>query len=990
MTNWRRTLLATGAALVLIAAIRCAAAPKDTPQNEAGNGQYFGRKIGRIELEGVSAFDPQRALQLIKLHKGDTLVRDALRDSIQTLYNTGYYSDIRAEADALPNNEVSLTFITSPNYFVSTIWIEGAHKAPPTHLQLVNATKLELGELITEPKLADAVEGVQRLLSANGYQQAKVQLRRLPHPQTQEMELTFALSPGKIARVGTVSVTGDPGYAATEVENVSGLKPGKITGIDRTRRALERLRKSYRHQERLSAQIQVTRRNFEPASNSEDYVLNIDRGPRVEIAVRGATMSSAQIRKYVPVYEEAAVDPDLLNEGARNIRDYFQTQGYFDAKITFEQQNEPAQDLLRVVYTVNKGIKHKLVSIAIDGNQFFDRDTLREHMNIQPSSFLLPHGRFSQSLLNRDVQAIGDLYRANGFQQINVENEVMDDYLGVKGHMKLVLHVHEGQQTLISALTIIGNHAVPTEKLRTLIGSTEGQPFSDETMAVDRQSLLGFYLDRGFPDVQFEAGIASVSQQPPRVALTYTIAEGEQVTVGRVMVSGLHFTRQTVVQRELQIAPGDALSQSQMFESQRRLYDVGLFTEVDTAIQDPDGDAPEKNVLFQVEEAKRYTFTYGLGLELQTGNIQGSQFQPQGRTGLSPRVSFDASRINFMGRDHTLSFKGRYGRLQQEALGSYEAPHWMGKENLRLILTTFYDVTRDVRTFTAERLEGSAQIEQKINRATTFLYGFLYRRVKVDPRTLEIDPNQIPLLSRPVRVGMPTFTFIRDQRDDPLDSHKGSYNTFDTGVSSGYFGSEASFSRFLYTNSTYHEFRKKHWVLARNTRIGVENTYGSSTFVPLPERFFAGGANSLRGFSLDQAGPRDIVTGFPVGGEALLVNQIELRFPPPTLPFLGNNLSPVLFHDAGNVFSTPDEMFPSILRAHSGQCNVSGSNTTCDFNYFNHAIGFGVRYRTPIGPVRLDLGYSLNPTRFPVLDDPTRPLQTSRRINFYFSVGQSF
>ena len=975
---------------MLAASVCCAASPHSFSPSEAGGGQYFGRKIGRIDLRGVSAFNPQRALQLIKLHQGDTLTRDGLRDSIQQLYNTGYYADIRAEADDMSQGEVAVMFVTTANYFVSTIWIEGARKAPPTHLQLVNATKLQLGELVTAQKLAEAVQGVQRLLVANGYQEAKVQLRRLPHPQTQEMELTFAISPGTIARVGNVTVTGDPGYAAPEVERISNLKPGKITGIDRTRRALERLRKNYRKQERLAAQIQVTRRDFQPASNSEDYVLNIERGPRVEIEVRGAAMSSGQIRKYVPVYEEAAVDLDLLNEGARNIRDYFQTQGYFDAKVGFEQQNAANQDLLRVVYTVEKGIKHKLAAIAIDGNQFFDRDTLREHMNIQPSSLLLPHGRFSQSLLTRDLQAIGALYRSNGFQQVSVDSEVLDDYLGVKGRMKLVLHVHEGQQTLISSLTISGNRLVPQEKLRTMIGSTEGQPFSDETMAVDRQSVLGYYLDQGFPNVQFEATTASVSQQPPRVAISYAITEGEQVSVGRVMVSGLHFTRPLVVDRELQLGPGDALSQSQIFESQRRLYDVGLFTEVDTAIQDPEGDAPEKNVLFQMEEAKRYTFTYGLGLELQTGNISGSQFEPQGRTGLSPRVSFDASRINFMGRDHTLSFKGRYGRLQQEALGSYDAPHWMGTENLRLILTTFYDVTRDVRTFTAERLEGSAQIEQRINRGSTLLYGFLYRRVKVDPRTLAIDPNQIPLLSRPVRVGMPTFTFIRDHRDDPLDTHKGTYNTFDTGVSTGYFGSEASFSRLLYTNSTYHEFRKNHWVLARNTRIGVENTYGNSTFVPLPERFFAGGANSLRGFSLDQAGPRDMVTGFPVGGQALLVNQIELRFPPPTLPFLGANLSPVIFEDAGNVFSTPNEMFPSILRAHPGQCNTATTSTTCDFNYFNHAIGFGVRYRTPIGPVRLDLGYSLNPTRFPVLDDPARPLQTSRRINLYFSVGQSF
>jgi len=321
---------------------------------------------------------------------------------------------------------------------------------------------------------------------------------------------------------------------------------------------------------------------------------------------------------------------------------------------------------------------------------------------------------------------------------------------------------------------------------------------------------------------------------------------------------------------------------------------------------------------------------------------------------------------------------------------SFENPHFFNDPKLRFVLTSFYDITRDVLTFTAERVEGSAQIEQRVSRPTTLIYGFTYRRVKVDPRTLAIDPDLIPLLSKPVRVGMPTFTYIRDKRDNPLDSRTGNYNTFDTGVSTGFFGSEASFSRFLYTNSTYQQFHKKKWIFARDTKIGIENNLGSSTFIPLPERFYAGGANSLRSFAINQAGPRDIVTGFPVGGEALLLNQLEVRFSPLPLPFVGTNLSPVLFHDAGNVFSHADEMLPSIFRFRPNKCDTTNGSSTCDFNYFSHAVGAGLRYSTPIGPVRVDVGYNLNPPTFPVLNNPLKPLQTSGRFNFFFSIGQSF
>ena len=333
-----------------------------------------------------------------------------------------------------------------------------------------------------------------------------------------------------------------------------------------------------------------------------------------------------------------------------------------------------------------------------------------------------------------------------------------------------------------------------------------------------------------------------------------------------MIVSGLNFTRPFVVQREIQVKPGDPLSQLGMLDSQRRLYDLGIFSQVDTAVQNPEGEETYKNALVDVQEAKRYTFNYGFGFEFQTGQPTVGGTKPLGETGVSPRISFGVTRLNFRGRNHTLTFKSNVGRLQQRGLLSYEAPRWFNSPKLRLTFTTFYDNTVDVSTFTSQRLEGSVQAEQTIGKGSIMDYRLTYRRVKAnDPR---ISPNQIPLLSQPTRIGMPGFSYIRNRRDNDLESTKGSYTTIDGGVADTHFASETDFSRILIQNSTYYLLGKhrpagKKLVFARSTRLGIETpfgntimpqpgiacpTSGSTICLPLAERLFSGGGNSHRGF----------------------------------------------------------------------------------------------------------------------------------------------
>ncbi len=965
---------------------------------------YQGLPVRKIEFSGVTGDETVRAAlyDLVQNNLHQPLDRHRVSQSLRALYATGLFSDLQVEVQRGPQNQVSLVFVAQENLFIGALTAEGAPKRPTAN-QLIDSSKLQLGALYTREKVQRAVKLMQAVLMENGYYRAAITVEARPHSELQRMDLNFKVAPGEPASVGSIKLSGNPGLSESEIISISKLAPGKTVTAERVTKGLQRLRKRYSKDNRLEAQISLERQ-YHADSNTLDYLLKIERGPTVDIKVAGADISKGKLKKYVPVYEEHAVDDDLLNEGRRNIRDYLQTQGYFDVEVNFRKDLDPAHDHTSVVYPVEKGEKHQLVRILFDGNQYFREADLREHMTIEPQGWLLSHGRFSEEWLAQDVENIKNLYRDNGFEQVDVSSEVQHGYGGKHADMAVSIHINEGPQTLVSSLKLEGNEYVSENELRPLLRINPNQPYSDNDVIQDRDSILTYYFNAGFPNATMRTSTQQVSQHPPRMNVTYTLQEGPQVFVDEVQLLGLHYTRPGVVRRQFRIHPKDALSQAGMLDTQRRLYDLGVFNEAKMGVQNPDGLARYKDLLFQFQEARRWTFDYGLGLEIQSNSI-GSSTTPQGKTGASPRVTFAVSRINFGGRAHTLTLKSQVGRLQQLGLISYDAPRFLAKPNLRLTLSTFYDNSVDVLTFTSERMEAAIQLEQKLGpipeRATnTLLYRFAYRRVRATD--LVVSPNQIPLFSRPVRVGIPSFSYIRDRRDNPIETLNGNYTTLDAGVASGVFGSQAAFGRVLAQNATYHPFRKKRdraWVLARNTRIGLAEPFGTTISLPLPERFFAGGGNSLRGFGINQAGPRDLTTGQPLGGNAVFQNNLELRTPPISLPLLEKYLSLIFFHDAGNVFDNPTNMLHNLLRwsqKNPEACKSESTASQCTFSYISHSLGAGVRYRTPIGPVRFDLGYNLNPPSFPVfVTDPTTNVttfhtETLKHFNFYFSIGQTF
>jgi outer membrane protein insertion porin family len=1039
-------VLAALPACVLYAASGAPQQPSDeAQQTPAGDNlaKYQGLSVAEVRFPVISlAAEQQHLRDLLPQKQQHALERDLIRQSIHVLYDTGRFSDIRVEAEAAGEGQVVLSFQTTLNYFVGAVRVEGA-PARPTAAQIVNASKLALGTRFDGERLDAALGNIKGLMEESGYYHSTLNVQQTEDANNQQIAIVLTVDAGEQSRVGAVTVNCNPGCTSAEVLRIAKLRPGDRVSAQHTSRALQRLRKRYQKQNRLLAQVSVVKKSYRSEANVVDYTLEIVPGPQVDVAAEGFKLAHKILKQNVPVFEENAVDEDLLNEGRRNLVNYLQSRGYFNAKVDLQKRSDEAAGRLHIVYTINAGSRHKLVKVEIAGNRYFLTETLRPLLQVQSAGRVFANGHYNQRLLANDVRSLENIYRANGFPQVSVTPTVLDDFEGHENEIAVKFSITEGPQMLVGAFRIVGDTTFSKGLLKREINTAEGQPFSEYYVAEDRDNILNYYFNHGFPDATFEATANPAAGQSNRIDVTFTIHEGRQVFVDRVLISGLAHTKPHIVNRELQMAPGDPLSQIDMLKTQQKLYDLSIFSQVDVAVQNPGGSEPTKNVLLDVQEAKRYTFTYGIGLEFQTGQPTAiGTDQAKGQTGVSPRVSLTVTRLNFRGRNNTITFKADVGSLQQRGLISYNAPRLFGNPKWNFSLTGFYDNTLDVTTFTSQRLEGSVQTRQIINKTSTLDYSFTYRRVKAN--NLEISPAEIPLLSLPVRVGEPGITYIRNTRDSDLESTKGSYNAVIAGLASSYFGSQADFSRILVQNSTYHAFGKnrrpeKQFVVARSTRVGIENAFGNTsilppgqtcpdptqtncpdaTVIPLAERFLAGGGNSHRGFGLNQAGPRDPVTGFPLGGSALFLNNLELRFPPSTLPYVHDNLSFALFWDAGNVFVDGRHMLDNLLRwkqkdpdicLQNPPPNSKTSPGQCDFSYVSNALGIGFRYRTPIGPVRFDFGYNLNPPAFPSCQatpgangqDSTYCSVNSNKLlpyfvpqheshfNVYFSIGQTF
>ena len=957
----------------LLAAIPAARAQQTSSDSHSA---WEGQRIVAIRIvDDDGQVLPAKAPRM-PLEAGNTFDFEAERESLRELYHTGRYADIRTELAAVPGG-LRLDFVVDRNYFNNVIRVEGLND-PPNEASALAAMRINLGEPFRESALKEGIARLEDTLHTEGLYQATVDYTLEPQDDLRGMDIDIRVTPGERARIGSIALHNQTNLTDKKLLKQSRLSLGKALTSERLDHASTRLRKYLVGLGHFGADASLRAGGYDPKTNKVSLIYDVSAGPRVRIELTGARINQGKLHKLLPIYDEGAVDEDLLQEGRRNIRDSLQAEGYFDADVTFTSTEDTAKGERVITYNVNRGTQHKLAGVGFDGNHYFSSKLLEDRLGIQAASFA-NRGRYSQRMSRDDGDSIRDLYIANGFLQAQVAVEVQNNNTSKKGDLFVKFHVLEGQQTLVGSLKIDGNHALSDQQISAVVGSTPGEPYSEANIASDRNNVLALYFNDGYPDARVEEQ-PSPAGEPNRINLAYHITEGEQIRVAQVLLIGFQHVRRGTVSRQVELKPRQPLREGDVAETQRRLYNLGVFNRVAIAQQNPAGSDPDKTVLVDVNEGSRYTFGYGFGFEAQ--RLSGTSANPADTyLNFSPRGLLEIGDNDFLRRAQSLSLKARASTQQYRGVLSYVAPDLFNNPKWSLQLTGFADKTQDVNTFTSIRLETSLQFNETVSSSTTIVYRYFFRHVEVPADSLHVSPDEIPLFSQPTKVSGFGLTWARDRRDNPVDASRGMFNTVDTELASESLGSSANFYRLFYQNSSFHPFGKS-FVFARSTRFGIEEPYSGTgeDSIPLPERFFAGGATTIRGFGLNQAGPRDPVTGFPVGGLAELVFNQELHFPT-KLPFVGDRVGGTVFYDFGNVYTDWN---------HITWRTAPASPT--NLNYLSHTVGAGLRYGTPIGPVRVDFGYQLNPPQFQFTNVTTNQTQLERlgHFQFFFNIGPIF
>ncbi len=1045
--------------------------------------EYAGKTVEGIRYEGVDFDKSDKLLSELSQKAGEPFDPEKVRQTTRRLFQTGRYRNIAVRVEP-QGTGIALIFAGIARFYVGRVQINGIEEDRLTSL-VEYGTQLNPGTAFTNSMVATATGLVKQVLAQAGYYEPTIAVKTDRDDAGQQVNVTYTIDVGGQARVGTVTLIGkDPGIDEKEFRKKGKLKPKTRVGRETVSTALGNMRTFFQKKDRLEATVTLQKSTYDPITKTVAYAFNVDQGPIVLVKTEGFKFSKSRLHLLVPVYEEGAVDIDLLNEGRFNMKDFLQQEGYFDATVQVAQlgagqaapdtkqgetftvsqpggavprstlpappppepnQFKPINGTETVLYTINRGVKHKVLNVQVKGSKYFSPELLEEGLSVKKGDLYQRSGRYSAQLVTADQNKITSLYRANGFNDAKVTSSVNDIDTAKNGkpakldEITVVYTVVEGTQQQFGKVEITGTNADRIAKLQPLLQATPGQPFSLVALSGDRDELRSYYVSNGFDQARVEVAQVIDKDDKTKTDVAYNITEGEQVFIGKVLESGVQHTRQALVDKQTEVAAGQPLDQSALLETQRKLYDLALFNEVVAAVQNPNGDAELKNVLVQITEAKRWDVTYGFGFEAQLGTPscttctqQGTSKAQEGQAGVSPRVSLDVSRINLLGTQDSLALHTTYGLLEKVATLTFTNPHLYGSPIFSLQASGGYSNVQDITTFKSSTLQGDVRVTHKATRKDTFIYDFVYRRVSVDPNSLAISANLIPILSEPVRVAGPGITWFHDTRSpSPLDATKGEYTSVQQFLATSKVGSQTDFSRTDITNSSYYQFGKKKYVFARNTRFGFIYNYGVNPNVgtssclgvllttnascnptPLPERLYAGGATSHRGFPINGAGPRDLQTGFPVGGSSVFINTFELRLPAPTLPYVGDSVSFVIFHDMGNVFNHVGDTFKSIKnfrQPDQSTCtttpNYTGTATnlitegTCNFNYFSHAIGLGARYKTPVGPIRVDFAYNLNPPVYPVIpylvngayyNNQSPTSNTGSHFQFFFSIGQSF
>lgn len=959
--------------------------PRNTAATEAMLGSYNGQNVASIEIAGRPDLTTAQFESIFAQKAGEPFSKEKVTATAAALKAQGHFREIRLQVDPDPHG-VRVLFVLEPALYFGIYQFPGASAfAYSRLLQVANYP-------VQTPYNASEVERDRQALltfyQQQGYFQADVTSDVKVDEEHELANVVFRSRLGRKARFGAVDITGLPNDEDHHLEDSlrgllararqAAIRPGKAYHHSTLVHASTYLETELHKRGLLSAQVQLAGAEYNPATNRANIHFDVNPGPKVKVDIAGAHLWSWDKAKLLPMYQGVGVDPETVEEGKQALASYFQGKGYFDVKVAAQTQKESTDE--KVIYRITREKKHKVEAVTVSGNSHLKSSELMPQVAVE-KEHLLSRGKFSQELLRKSIENVKAVYKSEGFSSVLIAPDVKNR----GGNVYVTFVVTEGPRDVVASLKIEGADTFPASKYAPNGLKTEaGHPYSGANVVADRTQIMANYLKAGYLTVSFREMASAVSKsEPHQINVVYHVDEGPRVETGDILTLGREHTRQTLINGDvIDLKPEQPLTETSLLSAGTKLYDnIGVF---DWAEVDPKRQITTQtveDVLVKVHEAKRNTLTYGFGFEVinRGGSIPSgtvalpnlppvglpSNFKTSQTTFYGPRVTLEYTRNNVRGKAESLSFTGFAGRLDQRFAAYYLDPTWRFTP-WKATTSISYEKDEENPIFSSQQEMATFQAQRALDitqkNILFFRYGYSHTNI-----THVLISALVPQRDRNIRLSTESGNLTRDTRDNPLDAHHGGLDSIELDFNSSKLGSNVDFVKLTSQAAVYIE-KFHHIVWADSIRIGLAQPF-SSSFVPLSEAFFTGGGNSLRGFPLDGAGPQNSVLicpsaapscsnpeqiRVPAGGNEELIINAEARIPLPIKKGLGI----VPFYDGGNVF--PRIGFHEFTSLYSNN------------------VGIGLRYATPVGPIRFDIGENLN------------PVNGIKSTNYFIGIGQAF
>ena len=939
-----------------------------------------------VQQEGETVTDPL-ILSLVQTRTGMPLAMADVRETITHLISLTRYEDVQVYEEPAAGG-VRLRYVLVPVHAVDRIEFRGMLGVSEDDLR--RAVVERFGAAPVASRADDVARALQGVYRDRGYIQPTITPRIEITHKPDRASMVLDITAGPRALIRDIQIDADDPSDRNALAN-TGIAIGQPYGAADVDAQLQKYQAMLRSRGFYEAR----------AAHNVDFVnggaivrVAIDRGPHVSVAFSGDALPEAERDRLVPIRAEASADEDLLEDSSRAIEDYFHARGYREATATYTREDAPGE--LTVRFTISRGARYIVDALTIKGNSVLPTTELAPIVRLKSGD------PFVQGTLDAALAGIRGLYRARGFTHAVVMPTVAALPAGDRPaatddrHVEVNIEITEGPRMFVGSVDLSGNMVLASDAVRASLATVPGKPYSELDVASDRDRIDLEYRNRGYESVLVDPRVM-LAEGDTRANVLFAITEGPQVIVDHVIIVGNKRTSTATIQRELTLRPGEPLGYAARIESQQRLSALGLFRRVNiTELTHESGT--RRDVLIQVEEAPPTSISYGGGLEGGTRlRPTGPNGEAQERLEYAPRGSFEITRSNLWGKNRSVdvftraSLKSRdivvgntvvntaqttttstYGINEYRVLGTYREPKVFNTRADVLLTGILDQAIRSSFNFRTREVRGEAGWRVKRNYSIAGRYSFQHTKLFDQALRPGEDPVLIDRLFPQVRLSKLSNSLIRDSRDDLLDPSRGTFLALNTDLAMRAIGSQVGFAKTFAQAFEYFRLPlRRRIILATAERLGVAHGFtrivasptgigfeSTTQELPASERFFAGGDTTVRGFALDRLGTPATISqsGFPAGGNGEVIVNAELRID------IAKGFAGVTFIDAGNIFPRASEVSLMDLRP---------------------AAGFGVHYKSPIGPIRVELGFNL--ARRELV-----PGTLERRTVLHISLGQAF